>query len=217
LFPTANHEDTKTARNFIWAPSPITDFGQILAVGADVFLVLQQLVAQELFEIRRPRAELWQTVDHVADQVKTIQVVEHRHVERRSDRAFFLVAALNRSRRLGRDVAGNAAWETELPEQLLQSRFAMRDLRIDLAVRAFEVDIGHQRGPAVTGAGDVDHVQVVLLDYAVEMNVDKILFRRRTPVPKQARLNVLEFERLAEERIVIQIDLPPRQVIFAAR
>ena len=72
-----------------------------------------------------------------------------------------LTAFVDRTGRLRGDMAGNAAGERELGEQSLQARLVLADVRVDLAVRPFEVGVGHQRRPAVPGAGDVEHVQVV--------------------------------------------------------
>ena len=52
------------------------------------------------------------------------------------------------------------------------------------------------RGAAVAGAADVDHVEVVRLDHAVQVDVDEVQPRRRAPVAQQARLDVLDLERL---------------------
>ena len=85
-------------------------------------------------------------------------------------------------------------------ENCLNSRFmpsaSLRDVRIELAVRPFQIRVGDQARPAVPGAGDVDHVQVVLLDQPVEMDVDEIQARRGAPVSQQPRLDVLELQRL---------------------
>ena len=69
--------------------------------------------------------------------------------------------------------------------------FVLRDVRIDLAVGAFQVGVGHQARPAVAGPGDVDHVQVVLLDDPVQVDVDEVQARRGAPVAQQPRLDVL--------------------------
>ena len=111
------------------------------------------------------------------------------------------------------DVAGNAAGERELGEEPLHARLVLADVGIDLAVRPFEVGVGHQRRPAVSGAGDVEHVQVILLDDPVQMDVEEVLARRGSPVAEQARLDVLELQRLLQERIVHQVDLADGQVV----
>src|SRR5260370_11794499 len=75
------------------APPPVRDFRNVVAVLADIVLVLDQLVAQRLLEVSGPSAELRQSVDHVHDQVEAVQFVEHDHVERGGGRAFLFVAA----------------------------------------------------------------------------------------------------------------------------
>src|SRR5205085_4769900 len=74
--------------------------------------------------------------------------------------------------RLRGDVAGDAAGEAELREQPFQPGLVLPDRRVDLTVRPLQVGVGDQPRPAVPGAGDVDHVQVVLLDDAVQVDVD---------------------------------------------
>ncbi len=65
---------------------------------------------------------------------------------------------------LGRAVAADAAGEGELLEELLQAFEVLALVRVDLGVDAFEVAVGERGGRAVAGAGDVDQVEVVLLD-----------------------------------------------------
>ena len=115
--------------------------------------------------------------------------------------------------RLRGDVAGNAAREAELLEQLLHPLRVLADVRIHLAVGAFEVGVSDQRRTAVPGADDVDHVQVIALDDPIEMHAEHVQARRRAPVAEQPRLDVLALERLSQERIVEQVDLADRQVI----
>ena len=69
---------------------------------------------------------------------------------------------------------------------------------------------------AVARARDVDHVQIVLLDDAVQMGVDEVQPRRRAPVAEQARLDVRQGERFLQQRIVVEIDLPDRQIVRRA-
>ena len=73
--------------------------------------------------------------------------------------------------------------------------------------------MGHQRRAAVPGTDDVDHVQIVALDDSVQMNAKHVQARRRPPVPQQPRLDVLALQRLFEQRVVEQINLPDRQVV----
>ena len=87
-------EDYASASRSAWTtPFPIPHFRQILAEFIDVLLVLDQLVLELLFKINASGSGLRQTINRVHDEMKTIEIVQHRHVERRGDRAFFLVAA----------------------------------------------------------------------------------------------------------------------------
>ena len=62
-------------------------------------------------------------------------------------------------------------------------------------------------------AGHVEHVEVARPDRPVEVRVDEVQAGRRAEVPEQARLDVLGLERLAEQRVVEQVDLPDREVV----
>src|SRR5579884_1474240 len=112
-----------------------------------------------------------------------------------------------------RDVAGNAAGKRELLEQPLHPHFMLTDVGVDFAVRAFQVRIRHEAGTAVTGTGDVDRIQVILLNNAIEVDVDKVQTWRRSPVTEETGFDVLFLQRLFEERIVQQIDLAHRKVV----
>ena len=68
----------------------------------------------------------------------------------------------------------------------------------------------------MAGPADIDHVEVARPDDAVEMGIDEIQARRGAPMPEQARLDVLEGQRLAQQRIVEQIDLADREIIRGA-
>ena len=74
----------------------------------------------------------------------------------------------------------------------LQARFVLADVRVDLAVRPFEIGVGNQGRTAVPGTGDVEHVQVVALDDPIQVNVQQVLARRGSPVTEQTRLDVFQ-------------------------
>src|SRR6516225_801815 len=75
------------------SPSPADDLRHVVAVSGNVFLVVDELVADRLLCIRRPRPQLWHAVNHVADQMESVEVIHYAHVERRRCCALFLVAA----------------------------------------------------------------------------------------------------------------------------
>jgi hypothetical protein len=115
-----------------------------------------------------------------------------------------------------RGVAGNTAGKGELLEEPLKTGLVLADVRIDLAVGAFEIGVAHHRRTAVPGAGDVDHVQVVLLDDPVQVDIDEVLPRRRPPVPEQHVLHIGEHQWPLQQRVVEEIDLPDRQIVGGA-
>src|SRR5262249_51910823 len=86
------------------------------------------------------------------------------------------------------------------------------DLGVYFAVGAFQVGVRNQGWSAVTGADDVDHVEVVALDDPVEMDIQHVEPRRCAPVPEQPRLDVLALELTLQQRVVQQVDLPDRQI-----
>src|SRR5205085_3859869 len=74
----------------------------------------------------------------------------------------------------------------------------------------------HQPRSAVSRTGNVEHVQVALADDAVEVDVDEVEAGRGAPVSEEAGLGVLEPERLAQERVIEQIDLPDGEIVRRA-
>ena len=69
---------------------------------------------------------------------------------------------------LGGAVAADAAGEGELLEEFEEAGFVLRLVGVDLGVGAFEVGVGESGGCSVAGAGDVDGVEVVLFDEAIQ-------------------------------------------------
>ena len=110
-------------------------------------------------------------------------------------------------------MAGDAPGKRELREEAFHALFVLGNVRIHLAIRALQVDVGDDGRAAVPRTDDKHHVQVLLLDDPIQMHVDEIQARRRPPVAEQARLDVLGLKRLPEQRVVKQINLPDRQVI----
>src|SRR5205085_9927806 len=115
---------------------------------------------QELAGVPRccQRAGFRLAVAHDAgdDQVRIVEYGSERMAEGVSQ----LAPLVDRSGALRGGMARNSTREGELREQSPQAGFVPADLRIDLAVSAFEVGVAHDRGTAVPRAGDKDHVEV---------------------------------------------------------
>src|SRR6266568_6312020 len=58
----------------LMGPLPLPDFGQVVPMLTDILLVLNQLLAQELFEMRADALQARDAVDHVTCEVKSIQI-----------------------------------------------------------------------------------------------------------------------------------------------
>ena len=62
-------------------PFPIPDFREVVSMFADILFVLDELVAQKLLEMRADTLQARDAVDHIACEVKTVQIVQDRHIE----------------------------------------------------------------------------------------------------------------------------------------
>ena len=60
---------------------------------------------------------------------------------------------------------------------------------------------------------NVNHVQIVLFDHASEVRIDKVQPGSGSPVTQQPGFDVFEFQRLFEERIIVEVNLSHRQVV----
>ena len=152
---------------------------------------------------QRPRFRL-----AVADDTSNNQigVVERRAVGMR-DGIAKLATLVNRTGRLRRHVAWDAAGERELSEKALHALLVGRDVRINLAVGSLEISVGDQAGPAMPGAGNVEHVEVVFVDQPIQVNVNEIQSGRRSPMAEQPWFDVFLCKGLLEQWVVIKIDL----------
>ena len=66
--------------------------------------MLDELVSQELFEMPSDVAQPLDSVEHVASQVKPIELIEYRHIKGRGGRALFLVTSNMEIRVVGSSV-----------------------------------------------------------------------------------------------------------------
>src|SRR5579884_4272650 len=109
-----------------------------------------------------------------------------------------------------------SARKRKLLEQPLHSRLVLGDGRINLAVSPFQIRVRHHSWAAVSRAADVNDVQIVFLDDAIQVNVNEIESRRRPPMAEQTRLDVLPFQWAFKQWIVQQINLANGKIIRCA-
>src|SRR5215469_2734276 len=115
-----------------------------------------------------------------------------------------------------RGMAGDSTRPRKLGEEFLEARGVLCHRGIKLRVGAFEIRVGHNSRSAVPGPGNKNGVQIVLLNEPVHVDVNEIESRCGSPMSQQARLGVLEFERLAQQRIVMQIYLADGKIVGGA-
>ncbi len=146
------------------------------------------------------RAGFGFTVSHDAGHDE-IRIVEGGAIGVRESIAQ-LPALVDRARSFGRGMAGDAPRKRELLKEISHALFVLGNVRVELAVAPFQIGVGHHAGPPVPRAADIDHVQIVFFDHPVEVDVNEVQARRRAPVAEQPRLDMLEFERLPQQRVV---------------
>ena len=110
-------------------------------------------------------------------------------------------------------MAGDSSGKRELEEEPPQPGLILADVGVDLAVSALEVGVADDGRATVPGAGDVDHVKVVLLDDPVQVRVNEVLAGGRAPVSQQHVLHIRERQRSLQQRVVVKINLPNRQIV----
>src|ERR1700731_3097267 len=109
-------------------------------------------------------------------------------------------AFVNRTRNVRPAVTRDSSRSRELTEQSPHPRNSLRNLRIKFRVRPLKINLRNDSRPAVPRSRDIDDTGIVLSDEPIQMDIDKILPRRGSPMTKQARLDVLRAKRLRPER-----------------
>src|SRR5208282_6683335 len=99
-------------------------------------------------------------------------------------------ALVDTAGRFGSCVAADPAREAELLEEALHPGEVLTLVRIYFGVRSLEIGIGQNCGRSVSRPRDVDYVQVVFVDQAVEVNVGETLARVRAPMAEQPWLRL---------------------------
>jgi hypothetical protein len=128
-----------------------------------------------------------------------------------------LATFVNRAGRVRPRVAGDTTRRRKLAKEAAEAGLVTRDMRVDFRIRSFQVGVRHHRGATMSRPGQEQHVQVVAHDQPVEVGVQQVQPRRRAPVPQQPGFDVLGAQWLAQERVVLQIDLSNCQVVGSTK
>ena len=141
-----------------------------------------------------------------------MRIVECRPI-RVGQRVAEFATLVDGARCLRRDVRGDSARKGELLEQSCDTGIVQRNIRVSLGVGAFQEACSDQRRAAMAGADDIHRGLLSGADHSVEMSVQKIQSRRRAPMTDQSVFDVVAVQRLAQERILQQVDLADTQVV----
>src|SRR3989442_15964586 len=123
---------------------------------------------------------------------------------------------MDRSWRLGGNMAGNTPGKRKLFEQPLHTLFILLNGGVDLGGRRIIKKKRQHARPAMPRTADVNDVEVIHSDDAIKVHVDEVHPWSRTPVSQQTRLDVLEFQRLTQQRIGVEVNLSDREIIRSA-
>src|SRR5580704_19139870 len=114
-------------------------------------------------------------------------------------------AFVNRTWHFWRAVTPKLSWKRKCPKQVQHSGRILTLLRIDLRVGALEIAVGDHCRRAMTRARYVNHVQVVLTNHAIQVNIGEALSGIGAPMPEKPILKVLGNQRLSQQGIVAQV------------
>lgn len=161
----------------------------------------------------------------VADDADAHQIgLVHDRAERDAERVAQLAAFVDRARRLCINMAAHAhqhlprtpSTPAHAPGEPARRAEPRDELREALAVarvrgperreRVLEPEARQDRGRAVPGPDDVQHVRARAAHEAVRVRVDERETGAGAPVAQQARLDVVRRERALEEDVVLEED-----------
>ena len=110
-------------------------------------------------------------------------------------------------------MAGDTAGEGELLVQSLQTFQISADVGIYFAVSTLKVRVCNEEVSAVSGSGNQNHVQIVLVDGTVHVCIYEVLSGNCSPVTNDLLLDLVSCKGLSEHRIVQQIQLGCRKIV----
>jgi hypothetical protein len=122
-------------------------------------------------------------------------------------------ALVNRTWSFGRAMTADAAGEGELAEEFAEPLNVLTLFRINFRIGAFEIGGSENSGRTVAGAGEKNHVEIVFLDQAVQMDIDKRKSGARSPMAQQTILDVLGLQRFGEQRVVAKVDHSQTEIV----
>lgn len=109
-----------------------------------------------------------------------------------------------------------ASRKRKLPEEFEHARFVAALIRINLGVVAFEITVGQRSWRAMPGTGNINDIQIILLDEPIQVDPNQGLARIGAPMTQEPILDVLRLQRLAEKRVPAKINHAHRQIVASS-
>ena len=105
--------------------------------------------------------------------------------------------------RMGSDPAG----EGELFVEFRQAFQILGDVRIDFRIGTVQIGVRNHDLATMSRSFDVEHVQVIFVDDAVQVGIDEILSGDGSPVADWMEFHISRLDRALQQRIVLQVQL----------
>src|SRR5207247_11446807 len=110
-------------------------------------------------------------------------------------------------------MAWNTSWKRKLFEQPLHALFILLNGGIDVGVSPFEIGVRHHARPAMPWTADVNDVEVVHFDDAIQVHVNEVQTWSRTPVSQQTTLDMLDFHGFTQQRTGFEGNHSVREIL----
>ena len=113
-------------------------------------------------------------------------------------------------------MAADTARKRKFFEEFAQSVFVFALVRVDFGVSALQIARPQNARCSMALSSQENHIQVVLLDQLVQVNVGERKAGNCSPVAQEPVLDVLWLQRFSKQRIVLEINHSETQVLASA-
>src|SRR5579885_3679279 len=100
-------------------------------------------------------------------------------------------------------MAWHSARRRELAKETAHAFHILRDLRVDLCVCPFKRDMREDCRTSMTWPREVDHIDIVILDKPVQVDIDEAQAGRCAPVSEQAGLDMFGAQWFSQQRVIL--------------
>jgi hypothetical protein len=110
-----------------------------------------------------------------------------------------------------------SARPTEHLDEMCRALFIELELGIVVMKRALGEEIGDDGRRSMARSSDKHHVEMMSLDEIIEMCVDEVESRNRSPVSKNSILDIILLELISKKTVLLEIELGRAEVVRIAQ